>query len=212
MKLTATTFVSLDGVSQAPGGPTEDPSDGFTLGGWVVPFADPDNFAVMGDVFSRADAFLFGRRTFEIMSAFWPNVTDPDDIIATRFNTRPKHVVSRTLSTADWAGSTIVDGDLRTAVEALKEQPGDELQVHGSCKLVRSLHDLGLVDEHRLLIFPLVLGSGRPLFPHGTLPKSFELVSSDTTPRGITILVLRPSGDVARGNVEIEDGAEVMRA
>jgi dihydrofolate reductase len=211
MKLTATTFVSLDGVSQAPGGPTEDPSDGFTLGGWVIPFVDAENFAVMGEVFGRADAFLFGRRTYEIFSAFWPNVTDPDDIVASRFNTRPKHVVSRTLTTADWDGSTIVDGDLRTAVEALKTQPGDELQVHGSCKLVAGLHDLGLIDEHRLLIFPVILGSGRPLFPHGMLPKSFELVSSDTTPGGITILVLRPRGGVALGDVGIEDGAEVMR-
>ena len=211
MKLTATTFVSLDGVSQAPGGPTEDPSDGFTLGGWVVPFVDEENFASIGEIFGRADAFLFGRRTFEIMAAFWPNVTDPTDVVATRFNTRPKHVVSSTLTSTEWEGSTIIDGDLRTAVEELKAQPGDELQVHGSCRLVRSLHDLGLIDEHNLYVFPVVLGSGRPLFPHGTVPKNFELVRSETTPAGITILVLRPSGDIVQGDVVIEDGVGVMR-
>jgi len=211
MKLTTTTFVSLDGVAQGPGGPEEDPRDGFALGGWVIPFVDEEFGARIGEVFGHGDAFLFGRRTFELMSAFWPNVTDPNDVVAARFNARPKHVVSKTLERADWAGTTIVRGDLRAAVEELKAQPGDELQVHGSCRLVRSLHDLGLVDEYRLFIFPVVLGSGLRLFSEGAAPTGFELVDHARSGSGIAFHVLRPTGPVKRGTVELADGAEAMR-
>jgi dihydrofolate reductase len=211
MKLTTTTFVSLDGVAQAPGGPDEDPSDGFALGGWCVPFVDEDFGARITEIFGHGDAFLFGRRTFEIMAAFWPQVTDPDDVVAARFNSRPKHVVSQTLAHADWAGTSIVRGDLRAAVDELKARPGDELQVHGSGRLVRSLHDLGLIDEYRVFTFPVVLGSGRRLFSDGAAPTSFELVDHERSRGGIAFSVLRPTGPVARGTVELQDGAEAMR-
>jgi dihydrofolate reductase len=210
MKLTTTTFVSLDGVAQGPGGPDEDRRDGFALGGWVIPFVDEEFGARISEVFGHGDAFLFGRKTYELMSAFWPNVTDPNDAVAARFNSRPKHVVSQTLAQADWAGTSIVRGDLRAAVEELKAQPGDELQVHGSCRLVRSLHDLGVVDEYRLFTFPVVLGGGLRLFSEGASPTGFELVDQARSTSGITFSTLRPTGPVGRGTVGLEGGAETM--
>jgi dihydrofolate reductase len=208
MKLTTTTFVSLDGVAQGPGGPDEDRRDGFALGGWLVPFADEEFGVRVTEIFGHGDAFLFGRVTYELMAAFWPSVTDPNDAVAARFNSRPKHVVSRTLAEAGWAGTTIVRGDLRAAVEELKAQPGDELQVHGSCRLVRSLHDLGLVDEYRVFTFPVVLGGGLRLFSEGAAPTGFELVDHGRSASGITFSTLRPTGPVSRGTVELEGGAE----
>jgi dihydrofolate reductase len=211
MKLTTTTFVSLDGVAQGPGGPDEDRRDGFALGGWVIPFVDEEFGARISAIFDHGDAFLFGRVTYELMAAFWPNVTDPDDVVAARFNARPKHVVSQSLAQADWAGTTIVRGDLRAAVEELKARPGDELQVHGSCRLVRSLHDLGLVDEYRVFTFPVVLGSGLRLFSEGAAPTGFELVDQARSASGITFSTLRPTGPPSHGTVELQDGAETMR-
>jgi len=205
MKLTLSTFMSIDGVMQSPAHRTEDTRDGFTLGGWLTPFVAED----WPQWFARADAFLLGRRTFEEMSAYWPKVTDPDDITAARLNTRPKYVVSRTLTSAEWAPTTFIAGDLRTAVEELKAQPGDELQMHGSGRLARSLHDLGLIDEYRLWTFPVVLGTGLRLFSEGAIPTSMKIVDHQLTGAGVSIHTFRPAGPVIQGDHEVEDGVEV---
>lgn len=190
MKLTATTFMTLDGVVQgpghAPGGRPEDPSDGFELGGWTEPYGDDDFGQLTVEEFEHADAFLFGRRTYDIFSGYWPHVTDPGDPLAARLNSSPKHIASRSPQTLEWPGAVQLQGDLVEAVRALKEQPGDELQVHGSGMLLRSLWDAGLVDEWRLRIFPIVLGSGRQLFGTGRVPGSLRLADSRTTASGIT--------------------------
>jgi len=175
MKLTVTTFLTLDGVMQGPGGADEDRSDGFELGGWLPAFMDPAAGTFVAEWFARADAFLLGRRTFETFAAFWPRVTDPGDPVASRLNGRPKFVVTRTLTATTWTGTELVTDDLATAVGAIKAMPGDEGQVHGSGTLVRSLHDLGLTDEYRLWTFPVVVGQGRRLFTGGLVPRSFEL-------------------------------------
>ena len=192
MKLTATTFMTLDGVVQgpghAPGGRPEDPSDGFELGGWTSPYDDEEFQRITVEEFEHAEAYLFGRRTYEIFSGFWPHVTDPGNALAARLNRSPKYIASRSPQTLGWTGSIQVQGDLVEEVRALKDQPGDELQVHGSGVLLRSLWDAGLVDEWRLRIFPVVLGSGRQLFGSGRVPVSLRLVDSRSTASGITAL------------------------
>jgi dihydrofolate reductase len=211
MKLTLTTFLTLDGVMQGPGGPEEDRRDDFDLGGWLVPFEDDDMGTHVTEWFARADAFLLGRHTFDIFEAFWPTVTDPGNIVAEGFRDKPKHVVSHTRTTSDWAGTEFHAGDLRAEVEALKAQPGDELQIHGSGRLARSLHDLGLIDEYRLWTFPVVLGEGLRLFSNGSVPASFELVDHKLTSTGASIHCYRSTGPVSQGTFDIEDGAEVTR-
>lgn len=202
-KLTLTTFMTLDGVMQAPGGPDEDRTDGFAYGGWSVPFADEDFGRFMDDVFGRVDGFLLGRRTYEIFAAYWPKVTDENDPIASRLNTLPKYVVSRTLDQAEWHNSTVIKGDLTEEVNRLKEQPGREIQVHGSARLAQSLIALGLVDELNLLVFPVFLGEGRRLFPHGGTPTAFELTGHRTTSTGVTIQTYRPTGPAQFGTFEL---------
>ncbi len=209
MRLTLTTFLTVDGVMQAPGGPEEDPSGGFEHGGWLVPHADADMGAFMDEVFRRADAFLLGRRTYEIFAAHWPRVDDPDDPVATKLNTLPKHVVSTTLDEVTWAGSELVRGDVPARVAELKQRPGDELQVHGSGALARTLLAHGLVDELRLLTFPVVLGSGRTLFTEGVAPRGLRLTESRTTSTGTLIAVYETQGEPQHGTfaLEPEDGA-----
>ncbi|MFF8828190.1 dihydrofolate reductase family protein [Streptomyces sp. NPDC015131] len=202
-RLTITTFTSLDGVMQAPGGPDEDRTGGFRHGGWTVPFADDDFGAFMTEVFSRVDAFLLGRRTYEIFAGYWPKVTDENDPIAGPLNTRPKYVVSRTLGAADWNNTTVLTGDLAEEVGRLKqERTGGELQVHGSGRLAQSLLELGLADELNLLVFPVFLGAGRRLFPDGGTPTAFALTGHRTTSTGVTIQTYRPTGPARFGSYE----------
>jgi dihydrofolate reductase len=195
MRLTTTTFVTLDGVAQSPGAPGEDTSGGFQHGGWVTPHFDDVVGEYITEIFVRGGAYLLGRRTFDIFEAFWPHQdVDEDPVVAGRLNTKPKHVVSRTRTSSDWAGTTF-HTDLRTAVEKLKAEPGEELQVHGSPSVVNQLAALDLVDEYNLLIFPAVLGSGIRLFPEGQTPRGLELVSSRTSPSGVLLTTYRSSGE-----------------
>ena len=202
-KLTLTTFVSLDGVMQAPGGTGEDTTGGFEYGGWVVPFADEGMGAFADEVFDRAGAFLLGRRTYDIFAAYWPKVTDPQDPIASRLNTLPKHVVSTTLTDPAWENTTVISGDVPAEVARLKERTAEgELQVHGSGTLAQTLLAHDLIDEVNLLVFPVHLGSGRRLFPDGGQPTAFELIGARTTGSGIAIHTYRPAGRAQFGTFE----------
>jgi dihydrofolate reductase len=204
MKLTLTEFVTLDGVCQGPGGPTEDTSGGFRHGGWLVPFFDEALGKYMDRVFDEVDAFLLGRKTYEIFAASWPKNTDPDDPIASRLNTLPKYVASRTLERADWQNSTVLGDDVAAEVAKLKEQPGRELQIHGSGALSQTLVDAGLIDTIRLIVFPVLLGSGKRLFAEGRTPSSFRLADVRSTPNGVTMQTLELTGPPEYGEVEIE--------
>ncbi len=195
MKLTTITNVSLDGVMQGLGGPDEDRSGGFERGGWAIPLFDDEAEAYVGQVFQRADAFLFGRKTYEIFAGYWGVMPDPEDNpIAGPLNARPKYVASTTLTEPEWAGTTVLSGDLAAAIADLKATSGGELQVHGSGRLIHWLLDNQLVDEIILLTYPVILGQGARLFPDSGPDTALELVDSRTTPKGLIIQVYRPAG------------------
>jgi dihydrofolate reductase len=186
-KLSLTQFVSLDGVYQAPGGPDEDRRGGFDQGGWSVPYGDEDFGRFVNEVFDRPTAFLLGRRTYEIFAGYWPLQTDPADPVATKLNALPKYVVSTTLESADWSGSSIIRGDLVKEVTGLKERTEGEIQMHGSGALAQSLMAHDLIDTLYLLSFPVVLGEGLRLFADGATPTAFRHVDARTTGSGIAI-------------------------
>jgi dihydrofolate reductase len=193
MKLTTTTQVSVDGVMQAPGGPEEDERGRFERGGWA--HFDNEASTVMDEIYDRADAFLFGRRTYEIFAGSWGSWADPGDSpIWTALNTQPKYVASTTLTDPRWANSTVLSGDVAAAVRDLKGRPGRELQVHGSGVLFRWLLDNDLVDEINLFICPVVIGQGMRLFSDNGADWALELVESRATSSGMTIQVYRPAG------------------
>lgn len=202
-KLTLTSFVTLDGVMQAPGGPSEDRSGGFLHGGWVMPLVDEEFGRFIVELFSRAGAFLLGRGTYEIFAGHWPRVTDPADPLATVLNRLPKYVASRTLQRAEWGPATIVR-DVRAEVARLKRQEGGELQVHGSAGLAQTLLAWELIDELHLLQSPVVLGAGKRLFGAGAVPAAFQLVATRATPKGVLISTYRPAGRPAYGSAELE--------
>ena len=194
MRLTTNTNVSVDGVMQGLGGPEEDRRGKFERGGWAMPHFDKETAALIGQVYQRADAFLFGRRTYEVFAGSWGAMADSDDPIAVALNTRPKYVVSTTLTDPQWADTTVLSGDVAAAVSELKAKPGGELQVVGSLSLVRLLLDNDLVDELTLLTYPVVVGQGTRLFPDSGPDLALELVESRATTSGVTIQVYRTAG------------------
>jgi dihydrofolate reductase len=194
MKIALVQFVTLDGVSQGPGSPTEDTSDGFTLGGWLVPYLDELFVRRTSEWLDHADGLLFGRRTYEAFARDWPQITDPDDPYTERMNALPKYVVSSTLASGTWQPTTVLRGI--SAVRSLKAQPGRELQVHGSAVLGRALLSAGLVDVLRLVVAPTVLGSGRRLLDAGAAA-GLRLVEHEVTDAGLLLLTYSVVGGVS---------------
>jgi dihydrofolate reductase len=194
MKLVVTEFVSLDGVSQGPGSPEEDTSDGFTQGGWLVPHMDETFLQQAAEWLRQADALLLGRNTYEAFARDWPQITNPDDPFTTLMNSLPKYVASDTLTGGTWDPTTILSGDVAAQVAQLKDQPGRELQIHGSSRLAQSLLAAELVDEFRLVVAPVVIGNGRRLFPDGGASAGLRPISSRTTPGGLSIQTYECNG------------------
>ena len=193
MKLTTTTQVSVDGVMQGPGGPEEDERGVFERGGWA--HFDNEAGTAMDEIYQRADAFLFGRRTYEIFAGSWGTWDDPGDSpIWTALNTKPKYLASTTIADPNWANTTVLSGDLAAAIGQMKAESAGELQVHGSGTLVRWLLANGLVDEMTLLVVPVVLGQGTRLFPRTGPDLALDLVESRADSKGVTIQVYRPAG------------------
>jgi len=195
MKLTTMTQVTVDGVMQGNGAASEeDRREGFERGGWAMGVFDDDTFAFISETYQRADAFLFGRRTYELFAGYWGVRDDLEHPIVGALNTKPKYVASTTLTDPQWADTTILSGDVAAAITELKAEPGGELQVHGSGALIRSLLEHDLVDEMTLLVVPVVLGQGRRLFPEAGPDIALELVDSRVDAKGVTTQVFRPAG------------------
>jgi dihydrofolate reductase len=195
MKLTTVTHVSVDGVMQGLGGSDEDRREGFERGGWALPLFENEAATFLEQVFQRADAFLFGRRTYEIFASSWGAIAEMRaQPIGVALNETPKYVASTTLTDPQWADTTVLSGDVAAAIGELKAKPAGELQVHGSGALVRWLLDNQLVDEITLLTYPVVIGQGTRLFPDTGPDIALDLVDSRAFPNGITIQVYRPAG------------------
>jgi dihydrofolate reductase len=207
-KLVVNTFMSLDGVMQAPGGPDEDPTGGFTHGGWGANYFDDEMMRRMAE--SAPYELLLGRGTYEIFAAHWPYDEGP---IADQLNGTRKHVASTTLERAEWNNSTLVSGDVADYVTALKAQDGHEIQVHGSPGLIQTLLAHDLIDEYRLWIFPVVLGAGKRFFGEGTIPAGLKLVESNVTSTGVTVNIYQRAGGIDTGSFEFDEptDAEIER-
>jgi dihydrofolate reductase len=190
---------------QAPGGPDEDPDGGFEHGGWSFPYGDDDFGAAIVGWFANAGAFLLGRKTYEIFSGYWPKVTDADDPVASKLNALPKYVVSSTLDSVTWHNSSLLGNDVAAEVAKLKERPGKELQVHGSGGLAQTLIEHDLVDEYRLLIFPVHLGKGKKLFRDGARPAALRLTGTRATGAGVVIVTYEPAGPVKYGSYALDE-------
>jgi dihydrofolate reductase len=200
-KLIVAEHISLDGVIQAPGGPEEDPSGEFRLGGWTVPYADEAIGQDLRDLFSQPFELLLGRRTYEIWAAYWPHVR-AGHAIADLFNSVPKHVATHRPDTLEWQNSHALEGDLADAIRALKQQDGANLLTWGSGDMVRQLLAAGLVDELRLMIYPVVLGRGKRLFVNNAQPSAFTLAHSTSTSSGVLLTRYARSGEVRTGTFE----------
>jgi dihydrofolate reductase len=200
-KLVVSTFLTLDGVMQAPGGPGEDDSGGFTQGGWSVTFWDEKMGEVMGAAMSAPFELVLGRRTYDIFASHWPNAGD--DPGAQILNGAVKHVASRTRPALAWENSVLIDGDAAEGVAALKQGDGPELQVHGSADLLQTLVRHGLVDEYRLWVFPVVIGAGKRLFAGGAVPAALKLVDSTVSTTGVVIGTYVPAGELVTGSFEL---------
>jgi dihydrofolate reductase len=202
-KLTVNTFMSLDGVMQAPGGPEEDPTGGFTKGGWAANYFDDEMIERM----STAEPYelLLGRGTYEIFAAHWPYDEGP---IADRLNSIRKHVASTTLERVEWKNSVLISGDVAEYVKALKSEDGPEVQVHGSPGLIQTLLRHDLIDQFRLWIFPVVLGAGKRFFGDGTIPAGLRLVDSEVSKTGVTINTYERAGEISPGSMEFDEPTE----
>ncbi|MDF2498389.1 dihydrofolate reductase family protein [Arthrobacter koreensis] len=192
MRLTVNTLLSMDGVMQGPGGADEDPSNGFDRGGWLVPLAGEEMDQIVSGWFRQADALLLGRTTYEILQPYWEMVTDPCDEVADSLNHLPKYLVSSTLAEPSWHNTRVLDGDPVEAVARIKKHERGELQMHGSHQLAQALYEAGLVDEYRLLIFPVVVGAGKRLFQDSVPPSSFIVAGTHVTKSGLVALSLLP--------------------
>jgi dihydrofolate reductase len=206
-KLVVNTMMSVDGVMQAPGGPDEDPTGGFTLGGWGVPYFDEEMMAQVAE--SGPYELLLGRGTYEIFAAHWPYTEGP---IADQLNTTRKHVASTTLDELDWNNSTLITGDVADYVDRLKREDGPEIQVHGSPGLIQTLLEHDLIDEYRLWVFPVVLGAGKRFFGEGTRPGALRLTGSKVSKTGVTINTYERAGDVDTGSFEFDEPTEAELA
>ena len=201
-KLIVSTFLTLDGVMQAPGGPGEDDSGGFGHGGWSVSYWDDQMGEVMGAATSVPFDLVLGRRTYDIFAAHWPHATEEDG--ATPLNDATKYVASRSQPTLEWSNSVLMEGDAAEAIAALKKEDGPELQVHGSGNLVQTLLRHNLVDQYRLWVFPLVIGSGKRLFSEGTIPSGLKLVHSQVSTTGVVIGRYEPAGEIVTGSFALD--------
>jgi dihydrofolate reductase len=199
-RLIVQTFLTLDGVMQAPGGPGEDDEGGFKQGGWSVTYWDDQMGEVMGEATSKPFAMVLGRKTYDIMAAYWP--TAPEDTGAKVFNDATKYVASRSPRKLDWSNSALIEGDAAEGLATLKKEDGPELQVHGSGNLIQTLLRNNLVDEYRLWIFPVVIGSGKRLFADGALPSGLKLVDSTISTTGVVIGRYEPAGEIPIGSFE----------
>ena len=204
-ELIVNTFLTLDGVMQAPGGPEEDPEGGFEHGGWSFGYWDEQMGEAMGELMGKPFDLVLGRRTYEIFAAHWPHSQDEG---AETLNRATKHVASTTLTRLDWQNSHLIEGDVVAGVRALKEQDGPELQVHGSASLLQTLIGAGLVDVFRVMIFPVVLGRGKRLFGEGTVPVGLELVSSRTSSTGVIMATYRTGAEIKGGSFALEDPSD----
>ena len=209
-KLIASTFVSLDGVMQAPGGPDEDRTGGFAFGGWTFPFWDDAMGRSMQGFDGKDRELVLGRRTYEIFEAYWP-YQGADDPIANTFNATRKYVASRTLQKLDWNNSTLLQGDVAQAIAALKKETGKDLQIIGSGKLIQALQAASLIDEYNVWTFPVVLGGGKRLFEEGAKPGALRLLESETSSTGVVMSKYVPAGDIPPGShVQTEPSAKEL--
>jgi dihydrofolate reductase len=198
-RLIVQTFLTLDGVMQAPGGPGEDDEGGFKQGGWSVTYWDDQMGQVMNEATSKPFAMVLGHKTYDIMAAYWP--TAPEETGAKVFNDATKYVASRNRPTLDWSNSVLIEGDAADGLAALKKEDGpEELQVHGSANLIQSLLRTNLVDQYRLWIFPVVIGSGKRLFADGTIPSGLKLIDSKISSTGVVIGTYEPTGEIPIGS------------
>ena len=200
-KLIVNAFLTLDGVMQAPGGPDEDRESGFEHGGWQFPYQDDVMGKLVIDGIADASGFLLGRKTYEIFASFWPKVTDPKNAIAAALNARPKYVASRTLERVTWNNSRLIQGDLVAELQKLREQPGTGVHTWGSTDLLQTLLKHDLVDELRIWVFPVVLGTGKRLFSDGTRPAALKLVESVTSDKGSVYLRYQSAGKPTYGKM-----------
>jgi dihydrofolate reductase len=204
-KLVVGTFVTLDGVMQGPGGPDEDRDGGFVYGGWSVKYWDDLMGKLIVEQTLKPDALLLGRRTYEIFASHWPRVTDPNDPVASKLNSMRKYVASRTLRKAEWNNSALLRGDAATAVARLKEQPGGEIGVTGSSNLIQTLLKHDLIDEFRVWVFPVIVGSGKRLFGDGSIPGAFRLADAQSSSTGVVIHRYERAGKLETGSFEVDE-------
>ena len=204
-RIIVATFTSLDGVMQAPGGPGEDPTGGFALGGWTAPHFDTALGASMGEIFGRPFDLLLGRKTYDIFAAHWPYVSDPNDPITGLFNRVTKYVASRSSPKLSWQNSRWLGQDTVASLQTLKGEDGPDLLIQGSSELLQTLWKHGLVDEFSVLIFPVVLSKGKRLFGDGTVPVGLRLVKSQAYPTGVIVANYAPAGDVRTGDFQLAE-------